>query len=454
MDIDYKELNHYMRDLTGIDLKTLEEKDRLCASIAVDNINKISYFTKRKIEQINNKQALGISFAWDKNIRRKYGIMAKPGKFFKHLNPDLNNEEIKKLVSKWHSITSNFDDTAFKFSLELNIVKYYHRNSYATDKGDLGSSCMRYPNCQDWIEFYSYYNCSLLVLKNKHDKISARAIIWHNVVVSDNVTDIMDRIYTNNYNDRQRFFDYAENNNILHVDDLYQDVIIKRESNFDISNMTYPYLDTFYSMNDDGDLSNSSSGFDIELLSTNGTASGGIGTICEDCGERFNNDIEGIHINNYGVVCDSCAENYSFCEECNEWYDTENMISFNDQWYCEECITDVASQCVECGDWVNNMNIEIVDDEYYCEGCFENNCGICKDCEATFLNDDLTEGYCEYCAEEHTCECCGDIENDLTENDLCGYCNDLKTCEKCGVFDDNIKYSICPNCQDEKTIKT
>lgn len=363
--MDYKKLNEKLQTLSCMDTKAMESKDRFYASTAIENPKKISYFTQQKldkIQEIGSEKIMadyGSISQWHPAIREKFCIMTKQGKFFKYINPELSDSELQNIVARWFNIIQlNDDEREFNFELKKEISFYYNEENYFDHCGNLGSSCMSYASCSSYIDFYNHYNCSLLILKNQDNKITGRALIWHDVFFKhlDKTLDFMDRVYINNQNDEMRFFDYCEKNNIVrkkyqsysnktdffYNEKVFYDVItIECQNTFNVNDMEYPYIDTLSYMDDDCDLCNySNSSYFITCNETDGTCSGTGCYVCEDCGHRFNPDNEGIYIENYGGVCESCRDNYSYCDSCATYVSIDEISCIGDDYVCQDCFDD------------------------------------------------------------------------------------------------------------------
>ena len=137
-----------------------------------------------------------------------------------------------------------------------DIRKYYNCENN-NPGGTLENSCMRYTECQKYLDIYVDH-CKMLVLLNKNtDKISGRAIIWE----IDGKT-LMDRVYYTedhmldifiNYAKEHKWY-YRESNSLLDTgdtqywfspEDNYQEA---QDYNFSIKigyYDYYPYIDSF-----------------------------------------------------------------------------------------------------------------------------------------------------------------------------------------------------------------
>ena len=141
---------------------------------------------------------------------------------------------------------------------------------------------------------------------------------------------------------------------------------------------------------------------------------------CDDCGVVWTNDVDD-HIrwidNLERQVCGICADNYSQCCYCNNWFPTDDMTYINgrEEYACRECGTDR-------GRW-----------------------GFCDSCQEAYDEDDLhydeDDGcaYCESCWEEHFDYRSGVVDYSACHNDSnqlpvkCCPDEDERTVRCCGV---------------------
>ncbi len=168
-------------------------------------------------------------------------------------------------------------------------------------------------------------------------------------------------------------------------------------------------------------------------------------TVCDECGERFDEDDLTWAYDGHGNeirVCEDCLdEYYRRCEHCDEYYPVSNVTYVGDVCVCEDCLDRHYISCDECGEYVENEEsysavdengneIEICcdcRDEYYhnecenceryirdgdeasvlddngrelcyCPSCVNSWCDECDDCGSLFLNWILRNGQCPECA--------------------------------------------------------
>lgn len=207
------------------------------------------YFLPRSIT--NNKS----NDFWNKG-RTEIGI----GRWVRRVIFDLHkssisDSEIEKFVNQYKSIFDG-EDTKLELVSGEEIRKYYLQTNYESIRGHLGNSCMRYPNCQPYLDIYVKNPdvCQLLILRSDEDpeKIKGRALLWK-IKIPENYKNgyqtyndeyYLDRVYTINDSDRQLFQDWAEEKNIKHFNSNlgYNWRIFIQLGDYDYK--YYPYMDT------------------------------------------------------------------------------------------------------------------------------------------------------------------------------------------------------------------
>jgi hypothetical protein len=199
----------------------------------------------RFINEIFNNEYKSVKLSdEEKKYNREKGIKTKP-------------QELEEFVNKYKSLRK---PSKFELLKGDDIITAYNYKSYdINDMGDLGTSCMRYDRCEDYIKFYAKNEdkVSLLVLKDRegNDKIIGRALVWK--LDEPEGRYFMDRIYTNYQYDVEHFKRYAKENKWLYKyrqnmseDEYIYDTITEEKSNMGlyvynfIDNDQYPYMDT------------------------------------------------------------------------------------------------------------------------------------------------------------------------------------------------------------------
>ena len=238
-----------------------------------------------------------------------------PGKFEASGKPGEDLESFREMVlSKRKELNRAFE--RFKVVGGDDILKYYHQDSYSRESGLRGSnlhgSCMKYPSCQEYLEFYSENEGVKLVIlmsDEEEDKIDGRALLWDIEYINGEEVDrkFMDRIYFTYQEDVQLFKSYAKKNGWLnkgsqnmHNDEEIEDLKngksgywkLKTTDTFSRKD-TYPYMDTMkYFYYDENFVSNSDYYGDDHyfLEDTRGGYEDGSGIYVDYYGRSFHED--------------------------------------------------------------------------------------------------------------------------------------------------------------------
>lgn len=234
----------------------------LCDDIIEDHVNFISISDSdpTKISYLTKDRSTKISESSDDNYwTTSKRFHCKPGALVQKLFKGISSKEVEKFSNLYKSFVMK-KDLVFKIVSGNDIKQFYHQDSYQCESGSLGSSCMKYSKCQNFLELYTACDkVKLLILSKKDSKlIIGRALIW-NFTQDSQDYKIMDRIYTIRDEDYSHFFKiWARDNNYLpktnqnwgdtsHFDSQTTgSVEIKLSIKIDLFNLSkYPYLDTF-----------------------------------------------------------------------------------------------------------------------------------------------------------------------------------------------------------------
>jgi hypothetical protein len=175
--------------------------------------------------------------------------------------------EVEEFTNLWKSAWDMMNDAFMKFDVVSGyaIAKWYNESSYESDDSTLGSSCMRYDECENYFGIYADNSdvCKLVILYSdkgssvKDGKfigsyIKGRALLW-----KTNQGDMfMDRIYTNYDSDVELFKQFAEKNGwwCKRTQNSSNDFTAQRGSSFKDPTYSvdlkwaqqefYPYVDT------------------------------------------------------------------------------------------------------------------------------------------------------------------------------------------------------------------
>ena len=241
-----------------------------------------------------------------------------------HLS-DPTDKDIENFVNIWKS-TKSSTDFVFKLVKGKDISRYYNQKRYFSSAGSLGGSCMADEN-KSLFELYSKNESKvklLILIDEKTDKISGRALVWKLQTSPCEATLFMDRVYTNRDSDFFRFRQHAEENGWLykavmnsHIEDnvrfryngseVLGTISVKLDAEFD----EYPFVDTLCFLSDDlKSLTNIPTPDCSYLHSVSGESDP-----CDEC-------------NGKGFICDDpdCRESDGWvsCGDCDGAGDTES----------------------------------------------------------------------------------------------------------------------------------
>lgn len=226
-------------------------------SISRDDKSKISYLTQDRMSSVD------INDYWTTSRR----FQAKPGAFVGKI--------FKNIPSKEVEIFSNlYRTTAFKPKFNFSVVSgesirhFYYYETYASDRGTLGASCMKHSACQSMLDIYVDNRdiVTMLVMRNDEGLLMGRALLWN-----FDSYKIMDRIYTISDEELSFYFKkWATDNGYLYksqqnwFNTLFFEQIGQKKQELRLSvklkNFTYrkyPYVDTFKFFNPQtGELTN------------------------------------------------------------------------------------------------------------------------------------------------------------------------------------------------------
>lgn len=162
------------------------------------------------------------------------------------------------------------------------------------------------------------------------------------------------------------------------------------------------------------------------------------GETCEDCGRRCG---ELFSVRNsrgdWIGVCEDCRdENYTYCDECEEYWPNDCVTEIDGRYVCDSCVQEYYSCCEECDEYHRSDDMTLVVDSrgneiYVCEDCLDRLYERCEDCGEYHIREDcfrLTKAdgdtvyVCENCMENHTsCPHCDSLI-DICEDGTCPEC--------------------------------
>ena len=217
----------------------------------------------------------------------------------------------------------NLGDLLYEELKEEDIRWAYYEDNYYGNGGTLHASCMRYGNCQDYLDIYTQNpdKISLAVLK-KEGKIAARSLLWEH----DEGT-LFDRVYFINEETKLTLQAKLQS---LGYKDVYEGDY-KSDSYFIKLKATdfryYPYMDTFQYLKIGQGLSNDCTiNYDWELTNAEGGPMHDESD-CDCCGDTWDNDdLHHVDIGRY--------RGQSLCNDCCTWLESDEYVHTDQAVYC------------------------------------------------------------------------------------------------------------------------
>jgi len=288
-------------DDSGIDMVSF-----ITVPKVVDNLIKDKgYNSEDDIESLDYYSYIGN----DSIMFQKNRTKIKIGKLIKKLFDDKfeNSGKPGEDIETFVNIFKSFRDTSkFEIVSGDDIKYWYNEKQYSEGDGTLNNSCMRYDDCENFLDLYTENGVRMLILKDKNDddKIRGRALLWD--LDRPSGRTFMDRIYTVLDSDFELFKQYARKEGWLyknHQDSSSHTYIVDPKDNsikplkMEVWGVEdhgeYPYLDTLsYYYHEDEILSNDiNKGSYYELKDTDGSYSDEVSGIYVDYyGESYNEE--------------------------------------------------------------------------------------------------------------------------------------------------------------------
>ena len=212
---------------------------------------KISYLTSDRIEKISQSD---VHDFWTTSRRYK----GNPGAFLNKVFKNVPGREVENFATFWKTFAVEKEFT-FKVVEGEDLRKYYHQKYHHKCEGTLENSCMKYPKCQKYLDFYVDNGVKMLVMFFRDtEEVIGRALLWETTHKGSVGEKVMDRVYT--IADEEylnHFIKWADDNGYIHktYQNWYSGLQFtnknsENEFKIDIKlNKVYyeyfPYLDTF-----------------------------------------------------------------------------------------------------------------------------------------------------------------------------------------------------------------
>jgi len=270
-----------------------------------------------------------------------------------------------------------------------------------------------------------------------HNNDSGRAIV-HKL---DNGSFLLDRIYASSGYIAEKMREYGRKQG-WQIRGEIKDFSVCIVSNLKYINGQVPYQDTLqYYRIEDKRLTIFhrwySSICDGILNSTTGQINEGIRCYC--CEGYFDEDNVIYIDDNY--YCESCVDKYyTCCEDCGDYIHNDDICLIEDKGFCvcDSCLRDNYTQCSVCNGWFKDDWVQVEDTgDYVCTSCADKEFTQCSSCSDYFSKkyvkvEDKDNCYvCRECANDNYDQCavCGKYFSELTETSLLEH---ILVCEDCG----------------------
>ncbi len=207
---------------------------------------------------INNLSALWDDSIFFKQNRQSTRIGRSLRSILTSIKFNFKDKDVEEFVNIWKSTIDRLNNIFSNFEVVSGdeISDWYHYTKYDSDRGQLGSSCMREGD-DEWFEIYTCnpHKVSLVIFRSidNHDKIKGRALLW----TLEDGSKFMDRIYTNDDSDNTLFQEYSKANGWVYKHGYKGGGILVKDKDdkiIDLGNISiklntfrfdyYPYLDT------------------------------------------------------------------------------------------------------------------------------------------------------------------------------------------------------------------
>lgn len=295
--------------------------------LTLDNHLNTIIKNKNAIEIPNSIKKIPLNFnkeIWNPEKR----IKTKAGKFIRTLFENkFSDREIEHWVNEYQkqAISEAGENGLFK-EIEGESIRWaYYENNYKNDRGSLGGSCMRYNECQKYLDIYCKNTNKVgLLIITEDNKIKARCILWYPEGKQSNIK-YHDRVYFSSNEDKQLMEIYLKANNF---EDIYNDKNY-RDVNFELDYIDfnyYPYMDTMKYIKNNS-LYSINHNCEKEITNTNGSYNDlNENTVCDYCSAYCDED-DLIYIS-YGrsrgeYLCEDCR---TYCDDINYYVHSDDAV--------------------------------------------------------------------------------------------------------------------------------
>lgn len=318
--------------------------------------------------------------------RRYHGSVGKiVRRIFMELGESLDDKMVEAFVTYFklesYKECGEHGDLIYEEVKGEDIRWSYLGDNYYEHNGDLGNSCMRYRNCQSYLNIYTENpeKISLAVLK-KDGKIAARSLLWD--LKETEGSTYHDRIYFTNEETKLTLEAKLIS---LGYKDAYKGnpSLTAHLNNVDFN--YYPYMDSFRYLSLGGAISTDGClSYDYCLDCADGGPRAGSGT-CDCCGDSVNQD--DLH-----EITRGRGRHDMYCNDCSTYLEDGDTVNSDDAIYCEYVSgyyhqNDVVelyngnyahtddTVCLHNGSYaLTDDSIRAIDDEFYLDSNISDYC--------------------------------------------------------------------------------
>ena len=376
-------------------------------------------------------------------FRASKGTNLKPGKLAAAVYPDASDQEISRIADKWANLLRESS------SADLSSLSITNTPSKIYTLYSDFLSCMRSQDACRFAIYDDLSNTQLIYKLADNGEVLGRALLHNEVINGSETIKVMDRIYSDCALTESLFVQYTKQHgyyrkekqslgcctyihpktgNCVNLSEIYIECDNLRDKYEQV-----PYVDTFcyyheingkYYLASTGHLLNHYSSTCMQ--NTDGTDYEGILTgsqfCCANCSRSMSED-DGIYVDGMGQLCDRCGEDYCYCECCNEYYHSDDVVVIHDEYYCEYHARRNFTLCEDCNEWHDNNDCtEVENYGIVCDSCRESSDYFyCDHCDLWFTgretphhlkNLDIT--VCDNCLSDFAqCEDCNDWQQDI-----------------------------------------
>lgn len=268
------ELYRLLESLVQLDDSFVDRLKKINHPISTSIVNMMdnNKFIQTDVDLRDTEKIIATNRPDEVNIKRANrpvnpSDIVKIGKLIKKINNNFTQEDVSDFVTAYKA-TSVKESTTPIIVRGEDIRIVYLKSNYESQKGDMEKNCMMGEECQPYLNIYveNPDKVGSVIITNEESKIRARALLWN----TDQGDIVMDKIYSTEPELKNVLRDWADENEIVYraKDDskpIHSHLFMSKGKEFSKSYTitldefefnSYPYLDTFFYLTDNGVLRN------------------------------------------------------------------------------------------------------------------------------------------------------------------------------------------------------